>query len=225
MEEIWLKLIKLLLGVCLLTTLIACQQPTDKEIYYRAQKKMAELESYSCYAKIFVQGTDGEEKQYLFRQDFKAPNKYRIEVISPENLKGNLTISNGEAAWILHPGINQVWKMKSFEKSKEQMLFIGYFLQNLFSTESASVTSEQLEGVRYIIIEAPIPGGSQYFDRQRLWIDTGNLEPYKLYIVDKEGVTRFRVLYEAFKYNPKLSDDLFYPMAYISEAPTTSSGR
>lgn len=207
-----MKLIKLLLSICLLTTLIACQQPTDKELYYRAQKKLGELESYSCRATIFVQGDDGEN-QYLFKQDFKAPNKYRVEVISPENLKGNLTISNGKTAWILHPAINQVWKMGSFEESQEQMLFIGYFLQNLFNAESSKVTSDMLEGERYIIIEAPIPGGSQYFDKQMLWIDTKKLEPYKLHIVDKGGVTRFRVYYEGFKYNPKLNDDLFYMKA------------
>lgn len=204
-----MKLIKLLLIISLLTTLIACQQPTDKEFYYRAQKKLGELESYSCIAKIIVQG-DNVENQYIFKQDFKSPNKYRIEVISPESLKGNLTISNGKTAWILHPAINQVWKMRDFEESQEQMLFIGYFIQNFFNAETSRITSEILKGEGYIIIEAPIPGGSQYFDKQRLWIDTKKLEPHKLYIFDKDGRTRFRVYYEEFKYNTKLNDNLFY---------------
>ncbi len=198
------------LVICLLIfSLVACSQPTDQELYYEVQRKLGQLESYSCNAIIYVNSNNTENK-YVFQQAFKAPSSYRLEVTSPESLEGNLTISNGKKAWMLHPAINQTWILDSFEQSQEQMMFIGYFMQNLFNTETSVISRQKLEGSSYIVIDTPIPGGNQYFDKQRLWVDTDKLEPYQMQIIDQRGVVRFRVYYEDFKYNPELGDELFY---------------
>lgn len=205
-----MKQIKLLLLICFLAAVIVgCKQPTDKELYYRVQKRLGELESYSCNAIIYVH-SDNVENKYVFQQYFKFPNSYRLEVTSPENLKGNLTISNGKKAWILHPAINQVWKLESFEQSQEQLMFIGYFMQNFYNTEDSVISSEKLDNRHYIVIETPIPGGNQYFDKQKLWVDSKNLEPYQMHITDEKGIVRFRVYYEDFEFNPRLEDELFF---------------
>ncbi len=196
--------------ICLLIfSLMACSQPTDQELYYEVQRKLGQLESYSCKAIIYV-NSDNTENKYVFLQSFKIPSSYRLEVISPEGLAGNLTISNGKKAWMQHPAINQTWRMDSFEQSQEQMIFIGYFMQNLFNTETSVISRQRLEGKSYIIIETPIPGGNRYFDRQQLWVDTDALEPYQMHIIDQRGIVRFRVYYEDFKYNPQLEDEMFY---------------
>ncbi|MBM7614263.1 LolA family protein [Alkaliphilus hydrothermalis] len=203
-----MKFLKTALVLILLFSLIACQTPTDEELYYKAQKKLNEMEGYTTLAKIYVQ-RDAEEKEYIFQQTFQNPDKYRLEILAPENLKGNLTISNGKTAWIKHPAINQVWRMQDFEQSQEQLMFIGYFMRNLLNSEDSRVEREMIEGKSYGVITTSLPGGSYYFYEQKLWIDLKTLVPSHLHIVDEKGKVRFRVLYEDFVYNPKLEDSLF----------------
>ncbi len=203
-----MKYLKVTVVIFLIALLTACQQPTNEEVFYKAQKKLGEMEGYQCTAKIYVQ-RENEEKEYIFKQTFQYPDKYRLEVLSPENLKGNLTISNGKTAWMKHPSINQVWKMDQFEQSQEQLMFIGYFMRNLLNSEETNLESKSLDGNDYIVITTTLPGGNYYFNEQKLWIDTEKMTPNKLYILDEKGKTRFRVTFEDFEYNPKLQEDLF----------------
>ncbi|WP_026476646.1 LolA family protein [Alkaliphilus transvaalensis] len=203
-----MKVLKIIVVMMLLTLLSGCQPPTDEEIYYKAQKKLGEMESYQTTAKIYVQREEIEQ-EYVFQQSFHYPNKYHLEVLFPENLKGNLTISNGRTAWIKHPSINQVWRMEQFEQSQEQLMFIGYFMRNLYNSGESTIERKIVEGKDFIVITTPLPGANYYFYQQRLWVDTKELVPTQLHIIDEKGKTRFKVLYEDFIYNPKLEEDLF----------------
>lgn len=204
--RIWKVVFIMVLLMFLLTT---CKQPTDEELYYKTHKKLGEMESYRCRAKIYTR-SGGTEKEYVFLQTFKYPNQYRLEIISPENLKGNLTISNGKTAWLVNPSINHISKLESFNQSQERMMFIGYFMQNFMKSERTEITREQLNGNWYIVVTTPLPLGNYYFDKQKLWIDIKEMVPVQMHVLDQKGNVRFRVAYEDFEYNPKLEDSLFY---------------
>ncbi|SDK96005.1 LolA family protein [Natronincola ferrireducens] len=197
----------IILGLALM--LVACQQPTNEEAYYKIQKKLADMESYQCKAKIYI-NQEGQEVEYTFLQSFKKPNQYRLEGLAPEGIRGNLTIYNGKTAWLWNPSINQIWKIDNFHQSQEQMMFIGYFLRNYVSSKEASFRAEGLQDKDYIILSTEIPGGNHYFAQQKLWVDKKEMIPLKLYIYDIKGNTRYRVYYEDFFYNFKLEDELFY---------------
>ncbi len=191
---------------CLLLT--ACGQPTKEKIYYEAQKKISEIEAYQCSAFIKVQ-RENEEKEYVFQQTFQYPDRYRLEVLAPEELKGNVTVSNGKTTWLYNPSINQYWRIEPFEQSQEQLMFIGYFMRNLFASEESTL-EQRKEGERgHIGITTPLPGGGYYFQKQRLWIEEKSLTPHSLEIVDQEGMVRFKVNYEDFQFNPELDDEIF----------------
>ncbi|AKL96765.1 outer membrane lipoprotein [Clostridium aceticum] len=189
--------------------LSACRQPTDEEMYYKAQQKISSIESYQCTAKIYIDNGK-EEVEYIFQQTFKAPNLYRLEVTAPSTLQGNLTIYNGKTAWVYHPSINQVWKIDNFNQSQEQMMFIGHFLKNYMTSKESIYEKETLEGREYFVFSATIPGGTHYFSQQKLWVDKIEMIPQKLYIYDGKGNIRFRVYYEDFIYNPVLEEELFH---------------
>ncbi|SET06289.1 Outer membrane lipoprotein-sorting protein [Natronincola peptidivorans] len=204
-----MKVWKVVILIGILSILSACQQPTDEEIYYKIQQKLSTMESYQCTAKIYANHED-EETEYIFLQAFKVPNQYRLEVISPEGLKGNLTIYNGRTAWLQHPSINQIWKIDDFHQSQEQLMFIGYFLRNYISSKEADFETEIIEDKEYLVMNTKIPGGNYYFDHQKLWVEKKQLVPTKLYIFDEKGNARFKVYYEDFLYNPKLQETLFH---------------
>lgn len=204
---------RLLKGILVLLVVVisitACGKPSDKERYYNAHKKMMEIKSYQTIAKISSY-TGDSKREYEFNQMFQYPDKYRLEVISPNSIKGNLTIFNGKAAWIQHATIDQTWKMDNFEQSKEQLMFIGYFLKNFINSENSTYHSESFKGKDSIVVTTELPGGNPHFYSQRLWIDGKDFTPLRLNIIDKQDRVRFEVYYEDFKMNPELSEDLFY---------------
>lgn len=204
-----MKWAKLALILVLFLLLASCQQPTNEEIYYKAQKKLSELKAYQCTATIIVQ-RENEKKEYVFQQTFQYPDHYRLEVISPEELKGNVTLSNGKTAWVYHPSINQYWRLEPFDQSQEQLMFVGYFMKNLLNSEEATLQQEKIEGRDYIVITSPLPGGNSYFHQQRLWVDSQALIPYSLEIIDEKASVRFKVFYEDFTFNPELEEGFFH---------------
>lgn len=187
----------------------ACSKPSDEEIYYEAHKKIMGIKGYETIVKMHTH-TGESQRAYELKQIFMYPDKYRLEVISPKSMAGNMTIYNGKTAWIEHSAINQTWKMDNFQQSKEQLLFIGYFLQNFINSENSSYHSETLEGTEVIVITTELPGGNPHFYSQKLWMDQKDLVPIKLTIVDQNDKPRFEVYYEDFKINPDLDESLFY---------------
>ncbi|GAB6085262.1 LolA family protein [Alkaliphilus crotonatoxidans] len=203
----WGRLVLMLIPCLLLT---ACGQPTKEEVYYDAQKRLSEIKAYQCTALIKVQ-RENEEREYVFRQTFQYPDRYHLEVLAPEELKGNVTVSNGKTTWLHNPSINQYWRLEPFEKSQEQLMFIGYFMRNLFASEESTLEQRKVETGEQVGITTPLPGGGYYFQQQRLWIDVDSLMPQSLEIVDESGMIRFKVEYENFELNPELDDEIFQP--------------
>lgn len=204
--RLWKVILLIFIAVISIT---ACRKPSDEEIYYDAHKKMMKIQSYEVVAKI-TSYTGGNKREYKFNQMFMYPDKYRLEVISPDSIKGNLTIFNGKAAWIQHSAINQTLKMDNFDKSKEQLMFIGYFLENFINSEDTAYSSEVLNGEDSIVITTELPGSSPHFYKQKLWITKEDFTPIQLNIVDNQDRVKFEVNYEDFKINPSLDEKLFY---------------
>ncbi len=204
-----MKIWQIVIFAGLILALIACSQSTDEEIYYEIQEMLNTINSYQCIAKIKIICQEGET-EYIFQQSYKAPNKYRLEVLSPQALEGNLTLYNGKTAWFKNPSINQIWKIDNFHQSQEQLMFLGYFLKNYISSKESNFETESLGSENYIIFETSIPGGNHYFDKQKLWVNKKNRLPEKLYIYDESGRVGFKVYYENFIYNLDMEEEFFY---------------
>lgn len=201
------KVIFLLIMAVVIMT--ACIKPSEEKMYYKAHKKMMEIKSYETIAKISCH-TGDSVREYKFNQVFQYPDKYRLEVISPPSLEGNMTIYNGKIAWIKHAAINQAWKMDNFEQSNEQMMFIGHFLKNFVSSENGNYHREKINGQNNIVITTEVPGGNPHFYKQRLWVSGKDYTPIRLSVMDEQENSRFEVYFEDFKVNPKLDEKLFY---------------
>jgi len=202
------RIILSVLLVCL-SLLTACSQPTDEEVYYKIQKKLGELETYECTTK--VSAVNGEETtEYVYKQYFKNPNSYRLELILPEATKGNLMVSNGKMAWVYSPSINHTYKIDSVEKLQNELLFIGFFMKNYMSSKESDITSDTINKEQFIVITTDIPGGNYYFSKQKLWFDRNELVPTQLEILDEQNKIVFKVHYEDFIFNPKLDDGIFH---------------
>ncbi len=203
-----MKYWRIVIVIAIMVIMTACTQSTNEKAYYKIQKKFNTIESYQCIAKI--KGSNGETtREYIFQQTFKSPNLYRLEGISPQIIKGNLIIYNGRTAWFRQASINQVYKIDNFNQSQEQIMFIGYFLQNHINSKLPRDQVNWQNSSQDIVLEAIIPGGNPYFAYQRLWINKKTKKPEKLYIYDERDRVVFKIFYQAFEYNLQLDDDIF----------------
>lgn len=183
-------------------------EKTNEDLFYDVQKKLNKMDSYSCEVEITSMGNK-EPQEYVIRQWFKKPNKYKLKILSPQNLKGKITISDGKKAWIYHPAIRQVWQMQGFSYSQEKNMFLGYFLKNCLNSENATIESKKVEGQVFLIIETEIPGGHIYYNKERLWINAEDMKPKLLEVFDTKGDVRIKVKYNKFEYNTKFTKGFF----------------
>ncbi|KNF09185.1 hypothetical protein CLPU_4c02310 [Gottschalkia purinilytica] len=201
---------KLLVGFIsiLLVFFTGCSEPTDEESLYDIQKTLNQIEDYSCVAEISIKGNKKPEK-YKVKHTFKKPNKYISEILEPKNNKGNMTIYNGKQAYLYSPQINQLTILKDYKQLQDEMLFIGYFLRILITTENPQIMSDTLDEKEYMTVKAEIPGNNMYRKYEQIWIDKKTHLPYKLIIVDDKGETLVEVKYSEVKYNIGINDDKF----------------
>jgi len=194
--------------LCFIVLMWGCMSKSDQELFYDAQKQLNKIESYRCEVEITSIGNKGPQR-YVMKQWFKKPDKYKLEVMLPDNLKGQITISDGKKAWIYHPGIEQTWIMQSFVHSEEQNMFLGYFIKNCLDSEGVGLGKKTIEGEDYLIITTDIPGNHVYYHKEILYIHIKTMVPYLLQVYDVKDQLRIEVKYKAFEYNTQLEDEIF----------------
>jgi len=200
------RIILIMLALALLIG--GCSPKSDEGLFYDIQKKINSMDRYSCEVEIIVQGKESKQA-YRVKQWFQKPNRYRLEVISPESLRGKTVISDGLRAWIAHPQIEQEWIIRDFQNSEEQNLFLGYFVKNCLNSEAVTLYQEERNQKRYLVLESEIPGNHVYYHKEKLWMDLETQKPSLLQVFDAQGNLKMEVKYDKFQYNPDLEDDFF----------------
>lgn len=181
---------------------------SEGDDYSKVHKMLAELETYTTTAEIIVRGNK-MVGSYMVKQYFKYPDRYRLEVISPEDKKGKVTLYDGSKVWIHNPQIDQTYVMENFKEVEETGMFPGHFAKNLFSSEEAEYIIKEEGNTKYVVIKVEMPGGNNYRKYQILYIDRESLIPVKMEVLDGQGNVTVTVYYRDFKYNEKIDDRLF----------------
>ncbi|WP_352418661.1 outer membrane lipoprotein-sorting protein [Proteiniborus sp.] len=185
-----------------------CSKPSEEDVFYEAQKFFNKIDTYRCIADVMVKGNKDAES-YKSKHVFKKPDKYVIEILEPSDNKGNIVLYNGQQAWLYNKQIDESFIIKDFEQSLDKNLFVGYFLRNILSNENIEMSFDDIDGKRYLVLEAEIPGNNKYRNKEKLWIDSENYYPHKLKIYDKDGGLSIEVTYTEFKTNVKVNDEDF----------------
>lgn len=194
MKKQWTILITTIL--CVLIAFVGCQrrESTKEEVYGEFQKKISKIEAYTCTAEIEAKGNKGTQN-YIMIHDYKKPDYYKVEMVSPEHLKGKTMEYTGNKIIIKNPEANDEVELPNIGKNS-QYLFIGDFIKNYLQNEELDI---KLSGDN-LILETQIPGENKYFTKQILYINTKTKNPVKMEILDDEGNVRFNVNYKEFEY-------------------------
>ena len=194
MRNKWMTLLIITIGLSV--SFVGCQtgESTKEEVYKKFQEQVSKIESYTCTAEIEVVGNKGKSS-YTLKHYYKKPDNYKLEVISPENLKGKTMEYKDNKIIVKNPDIDDLIELPN-ESKDQQYLFIGDFMKNYLKNEELTMNSSDSE----LILEASIPGDSEYFNKQILYINKENKNPDRMEILDKEGNIRFTVKYDNFEY-------------------------
>jgi len=132
-----------------------------------------------------------------------SDGKYRIEVLAPESVLGNITISDT---------INTVQNNKSLgtqiktasNNNQRSSLFITNFA-HYFATNPL----EPIQSDDETILRALLNSDNPYIHTQSLTFDNKLLTPTRLVTYDVNGEERIVVIFKNFVYNVTLEDSIF----------------
>lgn len=200
------RIIGMLIIVCVVFT--GCGVIKPKKNFKEISRRLLELSSYTCDVTMRVTNNIST-MEYKLKHFYKSPDKYKIEVIAPKELQGQVTIYNGKSSYIYHPGINQYLVTENFSGSVDYNAFIGSFMNYIRDNDKVKVSSEKQGEKELIVLEFEVPQPNSYMRFEKLWIDAREVMPLKVEIYRNDGKTSVEVDYYNFVYNPPLEDGEF----------------
>lgn len=194
MNKKWAILIVIIIGI--LGIIIGCQkkQSTKEEVYKEFQKKISTMKSYKCSAEVAVVGNKSAHN-YIFIHNYNKPDNYKLEVISPQHLKGKTMEYKKDKVFIKNPDIDDIVELPNTGRN-DQYMFIGDFIKNYLQNEEMKMQLAKGN----LILQTWIPGDNEYFNKQVLYLNTETKNPEKMEILDIKGNIRFTVNYKDFEW-------------------------
>lgn len=200
------RIICILIIICVVFT--GCGVIKQKKSLEEVNKRLLKLKTYTCDVTMRVTNNKST-MEYKMKHFYKSPDKYRIEVLAPEELQGQVTIYNGHISYIYHPGINQHLITEDFSDSVEYNSFAGSFMEHIGKADNIKISYEKYDEDECVVIEFEMPGPNRYMHIEKLWIDGSEIVPLKAEIYGSDGKTYIEIYYDSFVFNPKLEDGIF----------------
>lgn len=193
-------------------SLIGCSNSENNKStidgYKDIQEALMNMESYTSNINVSYISNQGETN-YSILQTVKKDGRYILETTSPEDLAGSFIIYDGNLIWQYNPHNQEKISVADKEKMERQQLSLFAFLENHLNSKDIAVETSTIDESIYTVLEAVIPSDNTYFSTEKLWLNNKTNMPEKLVIYDKEGGERVIVIFNDFKYNPQVEDNIF----------------
>ena len=203
-----MKILKKSFFIMFVLALAGCSKASDTDEYANIQDKLVNMESYSCEAEVTFYSNKGENK-YTINQQAKNDGRYFLETTSPDSVKGNIILFDGNMLWQYNPNLDSKISVGDKDKMERKEICLFTFLENYLKSKDVALETANIDESIYTILEAKIPGGNKYFDSEKLFINNETTLPERLVIYDTEGKERVLVTYNNFVYNPEIEDSKF----------------
>lgn len=199
----------LMLLLTLMMTLCACSnRGMSADIYERIYEQYNQLNSY--HSKIRMTVTSNKTtKTYVMNQYYKAPDRYKIEILEPEDIRGLVTVYSGSNVTTIYPEIQGKFTLMNFTPIDKSYIFISDFFETYYKSEQTAVFMVNKAESRQTVLEANIPGSNIYRFNQKMWIDNNTLRPLKMEIYDIKKKAVISITYDEVELNTELEDKIF----------------
>lgn len=195
------KSISVVLTVILMITLTSCKKDVNSEI----NKRYMNMESYSACADIVVTGNKSTETYEVY-QAWRNPSDYRLEILSPENMKGTVYIFKDGAMKYKSRDFKANELTKTPTSDEHDFTDISDFFKRVYESGNTSGFVENSEGK--IVINVKGNGDKDRFS-QTLVIDGKSYKPESMSAYNIKGDEVLRVNYTDFEINPVLDEKMF----------------
>ncbi len=200
-----------LLIVMGITTLGGCGGSVNEKtgtVYEKIQNRLINMESFQAEASVkYISNKNSHTYETL--QQCRTSGEYRIEVTGPENVAGNITLSDGKIICQFNTKVTGKISVGTTESQERSEILLTSFVKNYVKSKEVSVSVASIDGGECTVLEANIPGDHPYLTTEKLWVDNKTLKPVQLIIYDPSSNERVVVSYTKFDYDVKLDDALF----------------
>ncbi|MDR1209180.1 MAG: hypothetical protein LBK41_02540 [Clostridiales bacterium] len=197
--------------LALAAAVTACGAVTEeKSLYERISDTLTSLTSYEATATVRYY-SNNSSNAYRTKQQCLATGEYRVEVLSPSEGSGNITVFDGKTIYQYNPLAGGKVSVGTTETPERSEIFLTSFIRNHLAGREVTiaVSSEYGDPELYTALDAVIPGDNPYLASERLIIDNKTLLPVELVIMDEKGEERVAVTYHEVEYNVSLEKKLF----------------
>ncbi|MCL4425145.1 MAG: hypothetical protein M1299_07745 [Firmicutes bacterium] len=208
-----------LLGLMLLT-LAGCGRSAGRDVRREIEEKGKKVRDYQVMVEMRL-NHGGLSASQTTKQWYLKPNSYRVEVLSPAEARGQLSLFDGKTFWFY----NEREKVATvLENQKARGLLPGqeYLMDSLQEEVLTGSKSEYqgetvLEGKPAYLFKLPGLGDSNEGGKaaplsgsfRKIWISRDSGLPLHLEGYQSQGALVFTVNYSQLRVNQGLSSDLF----------------
>lgn len=200
-------------GLFLTVAVGGCGAPAAPDIVARMTAAFEKLSDYQVTLELKYTLAD-QDQAVEIEQSFKKPNLHRLEFLAPDELKGQLTVYDGETMWTYSPTDDEVLVFTQAGEEavgQDQRMLIPGVLDSVRSAQSVrSVGRAQVEGRSAYALElTPSTAQGDLVGRLKVWVDRGTWLPLKVETYDGAGKLVSSAVYKDIKVDSSLADELF----------------
>lgn len=204
------KILLFILIIILLLVSFSCTKDNnflsnDRRILSKIERTYEKYKGYKCKANISI--FSGENNSmYLIEETYNKPNKYKLEILKPNESKGIIILNTNDKIFVEHPTINQSISLVAI-KSLNKQLLIGDFFEDVYKANRLS--NDKINNEEYLVFEYKLEDKNKYRESARIWLKKKKFTPYKLNIYDKNGSLQVEIIYDNFKFLRRTKENLF----------------
>jgi outer membrane lipoprotein-sorting protein len=194
----------------LLSVSLFCSCAPKTEGYADVQQKLTAMKSYKTNADITYISNKSENK-FSTVQRAESGGRYRIDTTAPSEYNGSVIVYDGKMIWQYNPlAKDNKINVSASDKSERVELLLFNFVKNMNtdSDKTASVVKSEDRG-KYTVLEADLPGDSQFLSTEKLWVNNDTMLPEKLIIYNIDGDEKIVEIFDDFEYNYSMEDNIF----------------
>ncbi|WP_340818523.1 DUF4367 domain-containing protein [Methanolobus sp. WCC4] len=182
---------------------------TADQIAEKMQEKQANIEDTSATVHMTT-SMDGNVQEMEYEMVQKNPDKMKSVTILPEEMAGQITVSNGEKIWTYDPINDQVTIMALPETPDNLEMDYAAVIGSLLNETDVSLLGTEEFGGRDTFVLKLVPKEDEelFGSDMKVWVDEETWTPLKIEM-GTEDTYQITVEYRDFEVNKGISDDEF----------------
>lgn len=140
---------------------------------------------------------DNKESLYKMKESYNSLQKYKLEIIEPDDSNGIVIEFEDDKIFLKHATIDQSISLSSVKTFNKELL-IGEFFRNLDSVEAIEV--DEIDGESYYIFHNRVKDENIFTKEILIWLKKKDFKPHMLHILDEDNNPRVIINYSNFEF-------------------------